>query len=178
MRGRVRNNYFSVRVDMAQKATFARDAARDRACIYVPLESKKKYAPRNTRTHGIVCDNGFLFHPCGASSYLSGLPSREWIILRPHCVSFPAFCQNCWHLDPRILRRFAAVTLRLTFWEMIRPSLANVFRIHASSIILPDIIIATLIVVAYNIFNDVIYLSGYDTKAKNFDTLRILTRLR
>lgn len=52
MRGRVRNNYFSVRVDMAQKATFARDAARDRACIYVPLESKKKYTPLHTHVHG------------------------------------------------------------------------------------------------------------------------------
>lgn len=34
MRGRVRNNYFSVRVDMAQKATFARDAVRCVARAY------------------------------------------------------------------------------------------------------------------------------------------------
>lgn len=44
MRGRVRNNYFSVRVGIAQKATFARDAARciARARICVSLATAKK----------------------------------------------------------------------------------------------------------------------------------------
>lgn len=93
MRGRVRSNYFSVRAGIAQKATFARDVeptckrnalthARTHgpAARYGGRESKKKRRGKKAcgcHVSRIEGDNGFLFHPCGASSCLSGLWLHE-----------------------------------------------------------------------------------------------------
>lgn len=80
-----------------------------RACIYVPLESKKKDPPIDTYTHA------YTFWELCATMASCSIPTwrpaicrvNEWIILRPHCVCFSVFCQNIqnrWHLDSSSFR--------------------------------------------------------------------------
>lgn len=76
MRGRVRNNCFSLRVGVAQKATFARDAARCVARAYAfRLKLKKKARARPTRFGNR--ERQWFPVPSLRGVQLSGLRSRE-----------------------------------------------------------------------------------------------------
>lgn len=80
---------------------------------------KKK--ARGCHVSRIEGDNGFLFHPCGASSCLSGLWLHEWIVvLRLHCARFPVLrCGNCcppWHLHRPIPHHFSGLFSLASFF--------------------------------------------------------------
>lgn len=82
-------------------------------------EGKKK--ARGCHVSRIEGDNGFLFHPCGASSCLSGLWLHEWIVvLRLHCARFPVLrCGNCcppWHLHRPIPHHFSGLFSLASFF--------------------------------------------------------------
>lgn len=83
-------------------------------------ERKKK--ARGCHVSRIEGDNGFLFHPCGASSCLSGLWLHEWIVvLRLHCARFPVLrCGNCcppWHLHRPIPHHFSGLFSLASFFH-------------------------------------------------------------
>lgn len=103
-----------------------------RACVECGKYKKKKKERVRERGRGkkkargchvsrIEGDNGFLFHPCGASSCLSGLWLHEWIVvLRLHCARFPVLrCGNCcppWHLHRPIPHHFSGLFSLASFF--------------------------------------------------------------
>lgn len=100
-------------------------------------EGERKKKARGCHVSRIEGDNGFLFHPCGASSCLSGLWLHEWIVvLRLHCARFPVLrCGNCcppWHLHRPIPHHFSGLFSLASFFP------PRKWRFYSASLTLDD----------------------------------------